>query len=80
MDSPNMEKIGTFCGFNSPPPIVINKEYRRNIDGVVVLYFQSDSSANGRGFNVTYFYSSTCKYMSVITRGFVSYTVLAIKS
>ena len=74
-----LEEVGTFCGYNSPPPIVVKKPshwffeigYKDAV--LAVLYFQSDSSANGRGFNVSYFYSS--KYVSVITYCFVSYTV-----
>ena len=71
------KEVGTFCGYNSPPPIVVKQTFLWNIyisDAVLaVFYFQSDSSANGRGFNVSYFYSS--KYVSVITYCFVSYTV-----
>ena len=70
MDSEDKENIGRFCGSVPPPPIVISKKYRS-----VVLYFQSDSAMYGRGFNVTYFYSNACKYVSVITHDLVSYTV-----
>ena len=41
--------VGTFCGRVAPPPIELNIQH-----AVTFIYFQSDGSISGQGFNATY--------------------------
>ena len=40
---------GTFCGREAPPPIDLNIA-----NSILIIYFHSDGSISGQGFNATY--------------------------
>ena len=47
--------IGTFCGSVVPPPVRLTLSKSTSLD----LYFESDASFNGKGFNASYFLSES---------------------
>ena len=54
-------QIGTFCGSVAPPPIELG-----NLDTMMIIYFQSDGSISGKGFNATYHHiDRESKYSSI---------------